>query len=115
MEWIEINVGELRFRTPKERTFLAKAVIEKTFYRDGAIGAHDIVKADCQLYDRKSKTWIQVTDADLELIGGYEPARTLILKSLQSKKHVVTANKAVIAKHGYELFQAARANKVGLY
>src|SRR3990167_9889539 len=86
MEWIEINVGELRFRTPKERTFLAKAVIEKTFYRDGAIGAHDIVKADCQLYDRKSKTWIQVTDADLELIGGYEGTDILMAKVMELRK-----------------------------
>ncbi len=48
----------------------------------------------------------------IELIGGYEPARTFILKALQKGKHVVTANKAVIAKHGPELFEAAEKNNV---
>ena len=45
-------------------------------------------------------------DIVIELIGGYEPARTLILKALKNNKHVVTANKALLAKHGDELFEA---------
>ena len=44
-------------------------------------------------------------DIVIELIGGYEPARTLILKALKNNKHVVTANKALLAKHGDELFE----------
>ncbi len=44
----------------------------------------------------------------LELIGGYEPARELILCALDNGKHVVTANKALIAKYGNEIFAAAR-------
>ena len=51
-------------------------------------------------------------DIVIELIGGYEPARTFILKAMKKGKHVVTANKAVIAKHGQELFKAAEKNKV---
>ncbi|MBW2979790.1 homoserine dehydrogenase [Candidatus Woesearchaeota archaeon] len=51
-------------------------------------------------------------DIVIELIGGYEPARTFILKAMKKGKHVVTANKAVIAKHGPELFKAAEKNKV---
>ncbi|MFN8611620.1 MAG: homoserine dehydrogenase [Vulcanimicrobiota bacterium] len=47
-------------------------------------------------------------DVVLELMGGLEPARSLILKALSSGKHVVTANKAVLAEHGLELFAAAR-------
>ena len=47
-------------------------------------------------------------DVVLELMGGLEPARTLILKALSLGKHVVTANKAVLAEHGLELFAAAR-------
>lgn len=43
-------------------------------------------------------------DIVIELIGGYEPARTFILKALNNKKHVVTANKALLAKHGDEIF-----------
>ncbi len=43
----------------------------------------------------------------VELIGGLEPARAILLKLLESGKHVVTANKAVLAKHGREIFAAA--------
>ena len=54
-----------------------------------------------------------VDDPDIsiivELMGGYEPARGLVLRALANGKHVVTANKALIAKHGNEIFAAARA------
>jgi len=45
----------------------------------------------------------------VELMGGYEPARSLGLRALANGKHVVTANKALIARHGNEIFAAARA------
>jgi homoserine dehydrogenase len=48
----------------------------------------------------------------LELVGGIEPARTFILKAIEAGKHVVTANKALLALHGGELFAAAQANGV---
>ena len=54
-------------------------------------------------------------DIVVELIGGYEPAKTIILKARQKGKHVVSANKAVIAKFGPELFEAAQKNKVNFY
>jgi homoserine dehydrogenase len=47
-------------------------------------------------------------DIVVELMGGLEPARTLILQALAHKKHVITANKAVLAEHGPEIFEAAR-------
>ena len=50
----------------------------------------------------------------IELIGGLEPARTFILKALQAGKNVVTANKALLAHHGDELFQEARRSRVML-
>jgi homoserine dehydrogenase len=50
----------------------------------------------------------------IELIGGLEPARTFILKALAAGKHVVTANKALLAHHGAELFAAARRHRVML-
>ena len=43
-------------------------------------------------------------DIVIELIGGYDPARAFILKALNNGKHVVTANKALLAKYGDELF-----------
>lgn len=47
-------------------------------------------------------------DIVVELIGGLEPARTFILGALAAGKHVVTANKALLATHGEELYAAAR-------
>ncbi|MDO9081610.1 MAG: homoserine dehydrogenase, partial [Desulfuromonadales bacterium] len=46
-------------------------------------------------------------DIVIELIGGYEPARTFVLRAIASGKHVVTANKALLAVHGEEIFAAA--------
>jgi homoserine dehydrogenase len=46
-------------------------------------------------------------DIVVELMGGYEPARTFILDAMRRKKHVVTANKALLATYGDEIFQNA--------
>ena len=43
----------------------------------------------------------------VELIGGYEPAKTFVLRAIEHGKHVVTANKALLALHGEEIFAAA--------
>lgn len=51
-------------------------------------------------------------DVVVELIGGYTIAKELVLKAIANKKHVVTANKALIALHGNEIFAAAQANNV---
>lgn len=51
-------------------------------------------------------------DIVLELIGGLEVARDLVLACIRNGKHVVTANKALIAEHGNEIFAAAKANHV---
>ncbi len=50
----------------------------------------------------------------VELIGGLEPARTFILKAIEAGKHVVTANKAVLAEYGRELFSAAKEKGVDI-
>ena len=51
-------------------------------------------------------------DIVIELIGGLEPARTFILEAIAHGKHVVTANKALLARHGNEIFAAAHAQGV---
>ncbi len=51
-------------------------------------------------------------DIVIELIGGYSPARELVLRAIANGKHVVTANKALIARHGNEIFAAAREQGV---
>lgn len=54
-------------------------------------------------------------DIVVELIGGIEPARTVLLAALAAGKSVVTANKALLADHGSELFDAAAKSRVDLY
>jgi len=51
-------------------------------------------------------------DVVVELIGGVDVARELILKAINNKKHVITANKAVIYHHGDEIFTAAKEQGV---
>ena len=58
-------------------------------------------KVDVALGDRN----VQIV---IELIGGLEPARTFVLKALKAGKHVVTANKYLLAVHGAEIIAAAK-------
>jgi homoserine dehydrogenase len=51
-------------------------------------------------------------DIVVELIGGYEQAQALVLQAIANGKHVVTANKALLAVHGNEIFAAAQAKGV---
>ncbi len=51
-------------------------------------------------------------DIVVELIGGYSPAKELVLQALENGKHVVTANKALIATHGDEIFAKAQEKGV---
>ncbi len=63
-----------------------------------------------------AKDILTADDVDLvvELIGGYEPARSFVVTALEHGKHAVTANKALIAKHGEELFPLAAKNGVAI-
>jgi homoserine dehydrogenase len=51
-------------------------------------------------------------DVVVELIGGYEPAKSFILKAMANGKHIVTANKALMAVHGEEILAAAQQHGV---
>jgi homoserine dehydrogenase len=84
------------------------------------VGVRDISRTrSLQLPENVLTTDLEaiVTDPEVdivvELIGGLEPARSLILQAIASGKHVVTANKAVIARYGNEIFDAA--NEKGVY
>lgn len=70
-----------------------------------------------ELFTTDADALLDRTDLDLviELIGGIEPARTFILKAIASGASVVTANKALLAEHGAELFAAAEKAGVDLY
>ncbi|HEX7305696.1 homoserine dehydrogenase [Lentzea sp.] len=54
-------------------------------------------------------------DVVVEVIGGIDPARGLLLEALRNGKSVVTANKALLAEHGPDLFEAADASGADLY
>ena len=67
------------------------------------------VKLKPGVLTRRAEDVIQDPEIDIvmELIGGIEPAKTFILKAIRNKKHVVTANKALLALHGEEIFREA--------
>lgn len=54
-------------------------------------------------------------DLIIELIGGYEPARTIVLSAIDRGKHIITANKALLAKFWGSIFTTARARGVQVY
>ncbi len=69
------------------------------------------VSVDKDLITDDAQSIVQDPDVNIvvEVMGGIEPARTLILEALKNGKAVVTANKALMATHGKELFEAALA------
>ncbi|MEO5348809.1 MAG: homoserine dehydrogenase [Magnetococcus sp. YQC-3] len=77
-------------RTPGRDRGLDLGPVEVTADLDRVVAADDI-------------------DVVIELIGGLEPARSLVLKALSQGKHVITANKALIATHGVEVVGHAAA------
>jgi len=86
-----------------------------------AIGVRDVQKARAIVgsgvpISANCEGVVRDPDIDIvvEVIGGYEPARSLALDAITHGKHVVTANKAMLARHGNELFDAARSKGVML-
>jgi homoserine dehydrogenase len=57
---------------------------------------------------------LEGSDLVVELIGGTDPAREYVLRSMAAGRHVVTANKQLLSQHGEELFDAARLHGVQL-
>ncbi len=91
-------------------TFQLKAISELDWSRNRDLDLSHVkctTNADDILLDPE-------IDIVVETIGGYEPAFSFICKALQNRKHVVTANKALIATKGRELFKIAAANGVDL-
>src|ERR671935_366253 len=57
---------------------------------------------------------LAASDLIVEVMGGLDPARDYVLRAMQAGKHVVTANKQLLARYGEELWDCARANGVQL-
>src|SRR5689334_3713731 len=91
---------------PIRITWIATRTLDRA--RDGTRGVEGVtVTTDITAVARHRDI-----DIVCELIGGIEPARTLVLDAIGSGKHVVTANKALLAQHGNEIFAAASAKGV---
>jgi len=72
-----------------------------------------VVNADCRVVSDANEILANPDiDVVIELIGGYGVALEVMLKAIEAGKHVVTANKALLATHGAKVFEAARKNKV---
>jgi len=74
------------------------------------------VEVNSSLLTTDAKEVIDNPDVNVvvELMGGYEPARSFMLQAIAGGKHVVTANKALIAKHGDEIFAAVEDQQVSI-
>jgi homoserine dehydrogenase len=121
-----INVGIIGFGTVGTGT--ARILIENAEIIKRRLGAPVVLKMISDL-DIKRDRGINLGEVKLtsdvrdvinnpgidivvELIGGYKPAKELILEAIRNKKHVVTANKALLAVHGEEIYAAAEKSGV---
>jgi homoserine dehydrogenase len=116
-----INVGIIGFGTVGTGT--ARILIENADIIRRRLGAPVVLKKISDLDTKRdrgirlggvkltndAKELISDPDIDVvvELIGGYKPAKEFILEAIRNKKHVVTANKALLAVHGEEIYAAA--------
>jgi homoserine dehydrogenase len=121
-----INVGIIGFGTVGTGT--ARILLENAEIIKRRLGAPVVLKTISDLDIKKDRglklpgvrltTNVQDVLADpeidivVELIGGYKPAKEFILESIRNKKHVVTANKALLAVYGEEIY--ATAEKEGV-
>ncbi len=125
----EINVGLLGCGTVG--TGVARLLLERQDLIAARLGARLVLRRAADLDTTRDRgvrfpEGVLVPDARrvvaepgidiiVEMIGGDTIAKELILKAIANGRHVVTANKALIAGHGNELFAAAAARKVDLY
>lgn len=74
------------------------------------------VSIDNKLLTTDAMEIIQDPEIDIviELMGGYEPSRTFLIEAMRRKKHVVTANKALLATYGNEIFRMAQSEAVNI-
>ena len=90
------------------RTIKISHAAAKAYNADDLAGLENVQITD-DAFDVVNNPEIDIV---VELIGGYSPARELVLKAIENGKHVVTANKALIALHGNEIFDAAEKQGV---
>lgn len=99
-----------------EKERLSKAINEEVVIKYGC-GLEEIDLPDGIIYTEDFNDVINDNEIDVvvELIGGTTIAKTIILNAINKGKHVVTANKALLAHDGKEIFMAAKKNNVHIF
>ncbi len=106
---LEENAELITARAGRPIEVVAVSARSKNKDRGVDLSSYDWVDNTCALADHDN------LDAVVELVGGSDGvALELVKGALSNKRHVVTANKALVAHHGYELAQAAENNDVSL-
>lgn len=107
-ELLKSNITEIQRKTATDMKIIA--VADKDIVR-----AKEIVGSSIEVTDDLFKLVAdKEIDVIVELIGGTTIAKDLIVEAIENKKHVVTANKALLANFGNELFELAKKNNVTL-
>jgi len=125
----KVNVGLIGFGTVG--TGVARVLLQRRRWLEHSVGARVVLRRVCDKEFRRSRGFrlppgLTTTDPAkilrdpeiqiiVELIGGQEPAKTFILEALRRGKHVVTANKALLAHASRELFAAAARSHADVY
>jgi homoserine dehydrogenase len=97
------NVDEIARRAGRE--IIISHAAAKDYDADAIEGLDKIGKINDDVFAVVNDPEVEII---IELIGGYTLAKDLVLKAIENGKHVVTANKALIALHGNEIFKAAQ-------
>lgn len=97
-----------------EKKLAARLVLKKI--ADIDITTPRTVKVDKNVLTTDVREMLRDKNIDIivELMGGYEPARTFILEAIADGKQIVTANKALLAAHGNEIFKTAERKKTDI-
>lgn len=111
----QIGSGVYSILTKKKRYFAEEAGLKFEFKKIGvrSLGKQRSVKVPKELLTTDLRSIVKDPEVDVvvELIGGIKLAYELVMKALENGKHVVTANKALIAEHGDEIFALAVKKK----
>ncbi len=105
------NKDIIRQRTNKDISIVAGAVKDITEYNKHSVCDSSDIYITEDAFEVVNNPDIDIV---LELIGGIDIAKTLIETAIANKKHVISANKALIAHHGNGLLKLAKKNKVAL-
>lgn len=98
-----------------ERRIGAKLVLKRI--ADIDITRERGVKVDKRILTKDAYSIINDSEIDIviELVGGIEPALTYVIQAMKNKKHVVTANKAILSRYWEKIMKVAKENEVDIY